>query len=364
MEPFDADRAGSNPNGADMTGAARLDRLRRRVGTQPRPPGRQIAPWIITALLLAFALGLIANPWFERSVRSHLPGFAPTLAPTVGDVAALQARVAVLEARVAHAPAPVAGVGSSAGDNERLARLEGRLESLAAAQAPAAARTDTIATGLATLTGRIDATSVATAAALTTATNNAERAQSMLVLAATRRAIDGGERLGGLEPALRRQFSARAPQLVEDVAALGAAPITLAGLRGGFERLRSTLTGASVTPDGPRGWWQGLTDSLAGIVVRAAPTANDTKARVDRAGRALAVGNVAAAMAEVAALPAAARSPAQPWLAAAQRYVSGQRGLAQLEAAMLEPLPAAPLLPGPILPAPMAQILPGAGPPA
>ena len=103
----------------------------------------------------------------------------------------------------------------------------------------------------------------------------------------------------------------------------------------------------AAAPGTPRGWWQGLKDSLSFVVVRPAGTGNDAAARVDRAVQALAGGNVAAAVAEVAALPAAARAKAQGWLAAAERYQSGVRGLNALEAAMLEPLPPPALLTAP-----------------
>ena len=102
MEPFDPrpDPGRPDPGRADLT-ATRLDRLRAGRVTPPPPPQRAVFAWSLTAALLAFALGLIANPWFERSVRSHLPGFAPTVTPTVADVTALEARVAALEARPA-----------------------------------------------------------------------------------------------------------------------------------------------------------------------------------------------------------------------------------------------------------------------
>ncbi|MGI4877511.1 MAG: COG4223 family protein [Janthinobacterium lividum] len=350
MEPFDTARTETVRGGADT--GSRLDRLRARGVRPDRPsaPGRPVIPWIACALLLAFALGLIANPWFERSVRSRLPGFAPTLSPTIADLSVLQARVAALEARPAPRPPALAAAVPVEAGNERLARVEERLAAVTGEQPATVARVDRIATDLATLTGRIEATGATTAATLATATATAERAQSMLVLSTVRRTLDAGQRLGPLEPALRRQFTARAPQQVEAVAALGAAPVTLADLRAGLERLRPALTGVAAVPTGSRGWWQGLTDSLSGIVVRAGRS-DGTEARLDRAARALAGGNVAVAVAEIGALPAGQRAPAQGWLVAAQRYQAGMRGLGQLDALMFESLP-----PGPVAtpPAPAA----------
>src|SRR3546814_7671638 len=40
------------------------------VRTRPR---RSVLPWILTFASLTFALGLLANPWFEREIRSRLP---------------------------------------------------------------------------------------------------------------------------------------------------------------------------------------------------------------------------------------------------------------------------------------------------
>ena len=326
MEPFDAGRDHSS---------ARLDQMRSRaVPVAPRPQ-RAVFAWMLVAALLAFALGLIANPWFERSVRSHLPGFAATVVPTVGDLTALDARIAALEARpraVAAAGAidPVI-VGTGAG-GERLARIEGTVATLGATVPAANARAGKLATDLAALTGRIDAGAAATAAALATATASADRAQAMLVTGAVRRQLTEGARLGALEPALRRSFGPTAASAVEAVAALGANPVTLSGLRAELDRLRPALgTGAAAaSPD----WWTGFRDGFAGLVVR---PMTPKVSPIDRAATALAAGNVAAASAEIAALPAVQRATLQGWMAAADRYLAGWRAMAVLETTLLNP---------------------------
>lgn len=336
MDPLDPPR-----ERADLAAGARLDLMRSRSVPPQVPPRRAVFAWALTAALLAFALGLIANPWFERSVRSHLPGFAPTVAPTMADLAALDARLAALEAR---RPAAGAVAGPDAGAGERLARVEATVATLGATVPAANARADRIATDLAALTGRIDAGAAASTAALTSATRTADRAQAMLVLADVRRQLAAGLRLGGLEPALRRSFPMRGSGAIEAVAALGAAPVTLTGLRAGLEALRPALTGATAAPAATRSWWQGLRDSLAGIVVRSGSSASGTEpsARFDRATRALAAGNAAVAGSEIAALPPAARLRAQGWLAANDRFIAGWHGLGQLEATQLDPASLAP----------------------
>lgn len=361
MEPFEsrgeqrpgADLSGPRPDrtgglGLDRASALRLDQIRAR-GVSPAPaPPRAVFAWVLVAALLAFALGLIANPWFERSIRSHLPGFAPTLTPTVADLTAIEARVAALEARPARTVTTATGsdAGRDTGDGltgERLARVEATVTTLGATVPAAATRADKIAVDLATLTGRIDAGAAATAATLATAIATAERAQAMLVVADVRRELTAGTRLGALEPALRRSFAGRAEPAVEAVAALGAAPVTLAALRAGLDQLRPALTGEAAETTG-HDWWQGLRETLAGIVTRPAPgPGSDATSRVDRAARDLAAGNAAAAIAEINALPPAARVRAQAWLAAAGRYDAAWRALGQLEGSLLGPAIPTPL---------------------
>ncbi len=230
---------------------------------------------------------------------------------------------------------------------ERIARVEGSLATVSATVPATEARIDKLATDLAALTARIDATATGTAAALDSATATAARAQAMLVAGAVRRQLAAGQRLGVLEPALRRNFAGRAAPQVEAVAALGAAPVTPAALRAGLAAMRPALTGTTAVPGTPRGWWESFRDGLAGIVVRpAAPAGTDPAARLDRADRALAGGDVAAAAAEVAALPAALRPRTTAWLAAAERYQNGWRAMTALETLLLDPLPPAPGLPG------------------
>ncbi|UAJ10887.1 hypothetical protein [Polymorphobacter megasporae] len=334
MEPFDTGRGGS-----DLSGA-RLDQMRSRAVPVAARPQRAVFAWVLVAALLAFALGLIANPWFERSVRSRLPGFAPTVAPTVADLATLDARIAAIEAR----PAVVVPNGDAAAigaSGERLARLEGTVATLGATVPAATGRTDKIATDLAALIARIDSGAAATAAALASATTAADRAQAMLVTGAVRRQLTEGTRLGALEPALRRSFGPRSAAAVDAVTVLGSNPVTLPGLRSGLEQLRPAL-GAAITTV-PQSWWDGFRDSLAGVVVRPGTASTGNPARVDRAAAALAAGNVTAAAAEINALPAAQRSKAQSWLAAADRYDAGWRGMAALETLLLDPSPASTL---------------------
>ena len=344
MEPFDA-------GVGDRSSSDRLDRLRARTAsTTPPRAERAVFPWILSAVLLAFALGLIANPWFEQRVRSQLPGFAAASAPAdaaaVGQHAmltALQARVAALESRPAAAPLGIAAVPSDAA--ERMARAEARLEGLERVDPATTTRLDKVAADVAALAGRVEASGAASQATLASASASAEQAQRLLVLLAARRTIEAGTRLGALEPALRRQFALDYPQPVEAIAALGAAPMTLAALRSGFDRLRPDV--GAPQPGSDRSWWGSLTDTLATVVqLRQTPDpANgiDPDSRMVRAAAALRSGDVPLAVEQVSALPPVPRARAAAWLAAALRYTAGMRALATLEAAALAAPPPAPM---------------------
>ncbi len=358
MEPFD-------DAGSTAGSRARLDRLRARVVRPAVRAERSVLPWVISAVLLAFALGLIANPWFEASVRSKLPPLPAALGTTVVPVsqaaagspasaaalASLQNRLAALEKHpVVDTTAPrgaggaLAGgagtvasatTGGSADIAQRLARLELRLDAAEHGSPAVTARLDQLTGAIATLSGRLDVAAQAQQAVVVSGTVVADRAQALLAVLAAHHAIDSGARLGALELPLRQQLAASYPGAVEAVAALGAEPVTLAGLRQGFDRLRPQLSDA---PAPASDWQSNLNATLATIVrVHATPKTSATAAAVEAAATALRAGDVAAARDRLAALPLPGRGRASAWIAAADRYVAGMRGLAALDAAMLAP---------------------------
>lgn len=302
------------------------DRFRARIAAKPIPvtgSQRSVAPWVLAALLLVFALGLIANPWFERSVRDQLPGFAqidgagPAVAAQQARLDALDARLRAVEARPARALAALPGNGA----NERVAAVEARLDGLERAQAAGTGRIDALTSGVAALTGRVDASAGQTVLTLQAARADADRAQGALVVLAARRAIESGRAAPGLAQPLRALFGQRVSPAVEAVAALTASPVTAAGLRAGLARLR-----ASPVADG--GWWNNLRAGLAGIVtVRDRDSGSGEP--LAQADAALAAGDVARA---VAAVERTAVTPArEAWLASARRLRAGMAGVASLE---------------------------------
>ena len=316
------------------------DRLRARLAGKPialtQQPRRSVVPWLLVAMLLTFALGLIANPWFERSVRSQIPGFAdetPRNAVAPAAVAALEARLRAVEARPVQPLAATAAVDPQA--SERVAAVEARLDGAERSGDAVTARIDTLTGGVAALTGRVDANAGQTVLTLQAARVDADRAQAALSVLAARRALEAGRWSPGLATPLRTLFGATQGAQVEAVAALGGAPVTAATLRRDLARLR----GQAPAPDA--GWWGRLTASLANVVdvrERSDTAAADPLARADAA---LARGDIVGAVAAVERLP---RGPgANAWLAAARRWQAGWRALATLEEAALTLRPVATL---------------------
>ncbi|KAB7647700.1 hypothetical protein [Polymorphobacter fuscus] len=298
------------------------ERLRARLSGRPPAqaptPRRSVLPWVLAGSLFVFSAGMIANPWFERSVRSQLPFAATTATPVgnAGEVKKLQARIDQLESQGA------ASVGLPAG--ERLARTEARVEANAEHLTRDSERIDKLTSEIAALTGRVEADTGRTEAAALAATAAADRAQGMIGVLLARQAIEAGRRLGGIEMVLRQAFEARYPQAVAAVAALGAAPVTLTGLRRDFAGLNAAPEGAG------QDWWQTLTEAVRSAVTRPgdAPVAPR-----DAAAAALARGDVAAAARHLRRLPEPRPGAINAWLAAADRWQAGMAALTTLETA-------------------------------
>lgn len=285
---------------------------------------RPILAWLIAAIAVAFAIGLLANPWFERNVRSRLPG----MRSTAGDVAAqqtivaLQARIDSLEARAGAHPQPALN------DPVASAKIEGVEE----AQQSVEARVASLQAELAELRGRTDSSVAA-------ATEGAERAQTALLVSALRRAVEQGNRLDAYEPALRARFGASHPNEVSALLSLGRRPV-----EGGL--LASQLTRALPTVERvearDRSWWQSFKSGLAGVVAvrRADTTAADPQSQLRFAAQRAQAGDVDDALRAVAQLPPSQRQALSGWTAEARRYAAGLNALATLETAALNRAPA------------------------
>jgi hypothetical protein len=338
--------AAAAPRASDEINRASLEateRLRARLTGKPAGPApspRPVLPWLIAAGLLIFALGLIANPWFERSVRSRLPfaDIAPVPADA-GAVAKLDARLAAIETR---------GVGKDGAPlpaevSERLGKAAALADSANTSAAANAERLDKLAADVAALTARVEAEHARSANIVAGAAQASAQAQGALTLILVRRAIDGGRPLAQLDLPLRQGFEARYPAAVQAVSALGAQPVTLPMLRRDLAALRPRLVAPSNAAPPGKDWFSTLGDKMASLF-GSAPAAPPPAAGepADLALAALDRADPAGAIAQLKRLPEPRRAAAALWLAAAERYRAGQEALATLEtAAAATPKPAA-----------------------
>jgi hypothetical protein len=300
------------------------DRLRARLAGRPAapipPPRRSVLPWVLAGSLFVFSAGMIANPWFEGSVRGRLPfgnketvATAPVAAPT--------------------ATAPIALPAAIEPAGERLARTEAKIETSTEQLARDAERIDRLTSEVAALSARVEAETGRSKSASMTAIAAADRAQGMIAVLLARQAIEAGRRLNAVEPVLRQSFAERYPQAVTAVTALGAAPLTLTSLRSDFAGIAPTTPGAGLD------WWQSLAEAVRSVVSRPgeAPLAPR-----EAAAAALARGDIAAAAAQLRRLPEPRAAAVTAWLTSAERWQAGMAALTTLEtAAIIPPPPAA-----------------------
>ena len=274
-----------------------------------RPPSRGPRKGAILALvLIAFAAGLLLMAYAMRHLSwLNTSGPAPQ---------AVTAKPGGTTGTVKEAPRtdPMALATREAQLAAQLAALETRAATLA---------TDATAAGA-----------------------QAGRAESILVAAAARRAVDRGQPLGYLEEQLRARFGTSEPRAVAVLIVTARQPVTLETLRQGLDTLAPDLV---VNASG--GWWEGLRQELGRLIVireANAPSSNPAD-RLARVRRLLDGGQVEAARAEVARLPGAA--VAQAWQQAALRYVRGRQALDLIEnAALVTPStpPPAPIVTTPV----------------
>lgn len=305
------------------------ERLRSRLSGKPLATAtrsRPVLPWVLAAVLLTFALGLIANPWFERAVRSRLP-FAEDVQreSNAGKIAALDAKLAAIETRAgtaAAAPMP----------DERLARTEARVDVTGDQIARDAQRIDQLTRDIAALSARVEANNARIAAIADTSKAAADRAQAVLAVQLVRRAIDTGRPIGPLDAALRQSFEARYPAAVQAVSALGASPVTLASLRRDLDAMR-VRPAAAGGPNQGKSWFDAFADSVSGVFSSASATPRLAVSPLDAATAALARGDLAGATAQLRRVGDPTRPAVTSWINAAERLRIGTESLATLETA-------------------------------
>jgi len=279
-----------------------------------QPAGRRSrAPLVIG--IVAFVAGLLLAGWVLSRWETGRAWLFGARAPAVESVAALPPRAVEpdpmmpSESTVAVDPSTAAALG------QRVGEIEARIDRVAE---------------------RANA-----------AGDNAARAEGLLIAFAARRAIDRGLGLGYIEGQLRQRFGASQPQAVATIIASARDPITLDQLQLGLDDLAPGLTSGA----GDSGWWPSVRSELTNLVVVrkiGQPSPVPTE-RLRLARRLLQGGQVDKALVEVARLPG--RGKAEPWMAAARRYIQTRRALDVVETAAIL-TPRAPVTPPPLLPDP------------
>lgn len=281
-------------------------------------PARRLRTALLIGLV-SFILGAVAVSW-------ALTQWAPArqlLTPAAPSPATNRPMT------VAAAPPPVATLTSSG----------------VAATPEAVAITESRVAGLEARLAQIDAQAA-------NASNNAARAEGLLIAFAVRRAIDRGVGLGYLEGQLRDRFAETQPRAVAAIISAAQAPVTIDTLGQQLEMLTPALAGG-----GPDESWLSAIRRTAGsmFIVRKATTPSPSlDDRLARARLALDGGQVDTALAEIARLPS--RAAATDWMAAARRYIEAHRALDILEAAALTAPHSVPAVsPSPMTTGPAAQ---------
>ena len=258
------------------------------------PRRRSILPTLLLAIL-ALVIGMGTMAWLIYRFETVAKIVHPAIPTVVMQAPPQQPPVIRLAA-----PSPEAIVGSMV--DQRIDKIEERVDEIGA---------------------RANA-----------ASGEAERAESLLVAFAARRAIDRGTSLGYLEGILRERFGGVEPQAVATIISASRQPVTVEQLRDSLEDLAPQLSSSA----SDESWWQGLRRELASLIVVRQANVPST-APVDRISRAkddLASGQVDNALAQIARLPA--RKMADGWITNARRYVQTRVALDRIEtAALLRP---------------------------
>ncbi len=204
------------------------------------------------------------------------------------------------------------------------------------------------------LAGRLDELEerlVAVRSASRVASSYANRAEGLLIAFATRRLLDRGLPLGGVEGQLRLRFGASHPEEVAAILRAANDPATLEDLRLALDAIAPRLVAGG--PD--EGVWSRVRRLFNDLVVLRQETSPSPRPadRLRRARRVLEAGQVEAALAEIAHLPGA--ESAESWIAAARRYIAARQALGNIELAAMQAPGAPPAPPSVPASAPVVQ---------
>lgn len=357
----------------DAWTSARAEAVRRQSQSDQPRRGASGWPWAVTGIALAFAAGLLANPWFEAKVRSHLPeplrsfgaaeGSAVAGGASSQQVTDLAARLAALEARpggaadlqllserVARleagqgvaAPAPVFGEAQApavdTGLSERVAALEGRVNTLDQSVVNANAQTQTLQNAHAQLDNRLTQLATETTTQLQALQGQGTQARTLLLVAAVRRALDNGQPIAGPVSQLSQTLGANTAEVAALQVVANGAP-TIAQLRQRLARQKQALLVKAPASEAP--WYERVGESLRSLVqVRragepAAAVSGDVASQLNAMDQRLARGDVSGALAASQSLPQNARTALRPLLADMEALVNAREALSRLETAAL-----------------------------
>jgi hypothetical protein len=326
----------------------------------PKKPSR--FGWWLSAILVAFSGGMIANPWFESQVRARLPESlrGPSALPSEGSNAKLAAQIATLENRMnavearpgaalpgdvaariaaieANSVAGTAGAAATSADiaplDQRLATVEGRIAGAEAAAQGAAASAQNLQASMVGLDGRV-------AAAQAKSDRDGITLRALAASLALRPTIEQGRPLGQLDDTVALLVGANAPDMVTLRRIERGGP-TLNGLRQSFRALRPAL-GADTEQASGDVIDKALVQLKALVAVKsdtgaaANPSNRTPDAMLPLIDERLARGDIVGTIAAIRLLPAAARNRASNWLTQADAYVATRAALGRLEAQTVE----------------------------
>lgn len=297
---------------------------------QPRR-GRAL-PWLLVIIILAFALGLIANPWFEANIRSHLPS-------PFHDAPQQQyrARIIALESAVhelkntagaqAFVPVPPPLSGDTGTIDEIIARLD-TLETFERRASDADA-------GLA---ARISQLSSQLQGFVNDSTLANRQARELLTLAAARRFVETGRPLGWIGDAIISEFTASDQTVIDAVTNWSAAPQSRILLQRKLAELAAPAP--STAPAHTAGnWWDRLRARLSAMVTVSPKAVIETQP-AELAQAALDNDDIALAITQMETAPPSPQRNA--WLADARRLAAIVAALDMLEGRVLSAAARAP----------------------
>jgi hypothetical protein len=163
------------------------------------------------------------------------------------------------------------------------------------------------------------------------ASGNANRAETMMIAFAARRAIEAGTPLGAIQGQLEQRFGAQAPNAVSQILSAAIRPVTLSALQTEFAGFGDSLLQAT----NDQGLWSDVGREMRELFVlrRGARAQNDPSVRMERARNLVGNADIASAIDQIAPMPGAAR--AQIWLQKARSYVATRLALDAIERAAL-----------------------------